>query len=292
MKGRILKGVGGYYTVLAEDGGLYTLKARGRFRLDEVTPLPGDYIEFEPRDDDADGSIAELLERENLLLRPRVANVDVVLAVVSASSPEPDYLLLDKLCANATMSGIRAVAVMNKSDMADAGSLAQFNMEYAAFSPISCSGKTGENIDAIKREAYGMACCFAGQSGVGKSSIINSLLGSDLETGGLSKKTERGKHTTRHAELLLAGDGKTMIVDTPGFSLIELPVMEPEELGDCYPEYNDYLGQCKFSGCLHDSEPGCAVKQAVERGDIPQGRWERYKQLLADIKNKWRNRYE
>lgn len=292
MRGRILKGVGGYYTILTENGELHTLKARGRFRLDDVTPLPGDFIEFQPRDDGADGSIDELLPRENLLLRPRVANVDIVLAVVSASSPEPDYLLLDKLCMNAGMSGIKVITVMNKCDAAERQSLDDFMHEYAAFNPVCCSSETGENIDVIKQAAHGLSCCFAGQSGVGKSSIINSMLGFRMETGELSKKTDRGKHTTRHAELLLAGDGKTLIVDTPGFSLIELPLMEPEAIGDYYPEFEGYLGECKFSGCLHDSEPGCAVKSAVEDGSIPRGRWVRYKQLMVDIKEKWRSRYE
>lgn len=292
MRGRILKGVGGYYTVLADDGSQYTLTARGRFRLDDVTPLPGDYVEFEPRDDGADGSIDELLPRRNLLLRPRVANVDIVVAVVSASAPEPDYLLLDKLCVNAHTSGIGVMAVMNKSDTADQQTLDSFMREYTAFNPICCSCKSGENIDAIKQAVYGSVCCFAGQSGVGKSSIINSMWSFRMETGDLSKKIQRGKHTTRHAELLLVGDGKTMVVDTPGFSLIEMPVIEPEELGEHFQEYEDYLGDCKFAGCLHDSEPGCAIKQAVKQGEIPRGRWIRYKQLLVDIKEKWRSRYE
>lgn len=293
MNGRILKGVGGYYTVLADDGQQYTLKARGRFRRDEVTPLPGDFVEFEPQTDGSDGAMGELLERKNMLLRPRVANVDIVFAVVSAGAPDPDYLLLDKLCANAVAVGIRAVAVMNKCDVAEPELQAAFRRDYSAFTPVCCSSVTGEGIDTLSELAKGTVCCFAGQSGVGKSSIINAVMpGIQLETGDLSTKTERGRHTTRHAELLLYGDNRTMVVDTPGFSLMELPLIDPEELCYDYPEFSPYIENCKFTGCLHDSEPDCAVKQAVEQGDIPRSRWERYLVLLEQCKEKWRKRYE
>lgn len=293
MNGRILKGISGYYTILAEDGSLHTLKARGRFRKDEISPVPGDMVEFQPSGDGTHSSIDEILERENWLARPSVANIDMVVAVVSAAAPEPDYMLLDKLCANCILSGIKALAVMNKTDAAPADRAEEFKREYAAFDALCCSSKTGDGLQQLKDRMRGKSCCFAGQSGVGKSSIINSILPDyNLETGELSKKTDRGKHTTRHAELLLAGDGRTLVVDTPGFSLVELPIVQPEEFDSLYPEYENYRDECKFRGCLHDSEPDCAVKQAVDKGDIPRGRWDRYRDLLADIKTKWRNRYE
>ena len=291
-QGRILKGVGGYYTVCDEQGILHTLKARGRFRKEDRTPLPGDWVCFEPPHAGMEGAMGELLPRRNCLLRPRVANVDLVFAVLCAQNPAPDFLLLDKLCVNAHENQIEVCAVLNKADLATEEQRARFQADYAPFHPLCISTRTGEGREALLQKVAGKVACLAGQSGVGKTSLVNLLLpGTQWQTGELSAKTSRGRHTTRHAELLLMENGGTL-VDTPGFSLMELPLMEPLALADAYPEFAEYRGCCKFTGCLHDAEPGCAVKQAVEQGYISTARWQRYTQLLKHVQEKWRNRYE
>ena len=291
-QGVILKGVGGYYTVLYDKDKQCVLKARGKFRAQEQTPWPGDIVRFVPPEPGVDGAMGELLPRRNLLLRPKVANVDLLFAVISAQNPPPDYLLLDKLCANAMANDIQVVAVLNKCELIQAQQREAFLHDYASFTPLCVSTKTGQGQEALQRLASGRICCFAGQSGVGKTSLVNMLLPEKaLQTGALSQKTGRGRHTTRHAELICTQSGG-MIVDTPGFSLMELPLMEPQQLMELVPEFAPYLGQCRFTGCVHHHEPGCAVKAAVEAGAIPQSRYARYVTLLEQVQHKWRNRYE
>lgn len=290
--GRIIKGIGGFYTVESQ-GALYTLKAAGKFRNDVKTPLPGDYVEFDPQEGD-DGAFDAIRPRRNQLIRPRVANVDLVFALVSARDPAPDYLLLDKLCISAAMMDIQVVAVLNKCDLTDEAAKATFLDTYRAFTPLCASHLTGEGMGRLRALARGRVSCFAGQSGVGKSSITRAFLPEreEIKVSGLSQKTRRGRHTTRHAELLPMEEGGGYLVDTPGFSLMELPLMEPERLKDYYPEFLPYEGKCRFAGCLHHREPDCAVKAAVEAGSIPRARWERYGALLAEAQEKWRKRYE
>jgi ribosome biogenesis GTPase len=267
------------------------LKARGKLRHNEQTPLPGDRVLFCEPAEGMDGTISELLPRQNLLTRPRVANVDLLCAMVCAKNPPPDYLLLDKLCANAISIGIEIVCVMNKSDQAAALLEAAFLQAYAAFSPVCVSARTGEGLQVLRQKFSGKTVCMAGQSGVGKSSLLKHFLPQrDVETGELGQKGKRGKHTTRMAELVPIGQG--YLVDTPGFSLMELPCMDPGGLKALYPEFEPYEGKCRFVGCLHPSEPGCAVKEAVENGAVPQARYDRYVEILEDVQIKWRNRYE
>lgn len=291
--GRIIKGIGGFYTVESQ-GMLYTLKAAGKFRNDVKTPLPGDFVEFDPKEGD-DGAFDAILPRRNQLIRPRVANIDLVFALVSAQDPAPDYLLLDKLCVSAAMMDVQAVAVLNKCDLADEEAKTFFQETYGAFTPLCASHLTGEGMEELLALARGRVSCFAGQSGVGKSSITRAFLPEreeEIKVSGLSQKTRRGRHTTRHAELIPMKAGGGYLVDTPGFSLMELPLMEPEKLKDYYPEFLPYEGACRFNGCLHHREPDCAVKAAVETGSIPRARWERYEALLVEAQDKWRKRYE
>lgn len=291
-KGLILKGIGGYYTVLYDGEKQCTLRARGRFRHIDKTPLPGDWVSFREPPPGKEGAMGTLLPRKNLLLRPRVANVDMLCALVSASVPPPDFLLLDKMCIHAAQMDIQTVCLMNKCDEASEDRMDAFMEDYAAFSPMLVSAQTGEGICELQPLLADKTVCLAGQSGVGKSSLLNRLLPHrNFKTGALSEHIDRGRHTTRHAELVPLDNGG-MLVDTPGFSLMELPLMEPETLKTLYIEFQPYEGTCRFNGCLHDREPDCAVKQAVRDGNIPAARYARYVELLQDVQCKWRNRYE
>ena len=285
--GRVIKGIGGFYTVAFADKTL-TLKAAGRLRKEEA-PLPGDFVEC--ADDAREGdAFVKILPRRNQLRRPRITNVDRVLAVVSAHQPEPDYLLLDQLCTVAMREGITVTAILNKADLASEEEKMRFLEEYRCFDPLCISAATGEGIGALREKLEGVVC-FAGQSGVGKSAMTRILLPDyHGESGAVSQKNGRGKHTTRHAELLRLERG--FLVDTPGFSLMELPLCDPIQLREWMPEFAPYEGQCRFSGCAHDKEPGCAVKAAVDGGKIPIGRYQRYLQLYQAMLERWRRRYE
>lgn len=291
MTGMITRGIGGFYTVRAQEGEEYTLRARGIFRKRRITPLVGDRVEFTPGQGEEDGWIEEILPRTNESLRPPVANVDILLLVI-APLPEPDLLLIDRLIVRAFSGGMQPVLVVNKADM-DAqlpGCIAE-QYAHTALQVYGVSAATGEGLDALREAMRGHTVCFAGQSAVGKSSLINALFGLQLETGGISRKTERGKHTTRHAQLHFIEDIRLM--DTPGFSLLTLDgTMEPEALRDEYPEYVAYAPQCRFQPCLHDKEPGCAVRTLVEAGALSKERYARYIALLGEVRETWRTRYD
>lgn len=293
MRGKIIKGVGGFYEVLSE-GSVYTCRARGRFRREGTTPYVGDEVEFSPGAGEELGFVGRILPRRNALKRPPIANVDTLVLVTSAADPEPDLLLLDKLLVAASGIGLELILAVNKCDLAGPAAIDLIARQYAgAVSRVlAMSAASGLGREELLECLKGNCSCLAGQSGVGKSSILNCLFpGRDLETGGVSEKIGRGRHTTRHVELLLTPGGGT-VADTPGFSLMEVEEMEPSELPLRYPEFAEYRGQCRFSGCLHDAEPGCAVKQAAADGRIPPERLTRYREILRETKEKWRNRYD
>ncbi len=283
--GVILKGVGGFYTLLSE-GEEHVCKARGRFRKDGVKPLPGDIADFE------DGYLLELHERKNVLARPAVANIDRLVVTLAFSKPAPDFLLVDRLLLQAAMHSISAILVVNKSDSRkDKETLAAAEGYRAAgFELVVCSAKSGEGLEALTPLLANKTSAFAGQSAVGKSSLLNALFPAlSLKTGELSARTERGKHTTRHAELIpLTGGG--LVVDTPGFSLLETEAIEPWELAALYPEFREYIELCRFPACLHHTEPDCAVKANLkpESG----GRYERYLTILEELNQKRRHRFD
>ena len=289
--GRIIKGVGGFYTVLCE-GSRYTCKARGVFRKRGETPLPGDEVLFTV-DKKGAGFIVEILPRRNELLRPAVSNVDMLLIVLSAKEPQPDLELADKLLIYCQKQGIRPVIVVNKCDSGETEESKSIARQYSgAVEDIVCvSAETGFGVERLAALLTGSTICLAGQSAVGKSSILNSLLGLELKTGELSAKTERGRHTTRHAELLQMPSGG-LIADTPGFSLLESVQLEPEEIPGMYPEFSEYGSACRFPGCLHISEPDCAVKQALSDGKIDPARYERYKKIVAEAIELRRHKYD
>ncbi len=292
QNGLILKGVGSFYTVLTEGEREVVCRARGRFRRDGLTPSVGDRVTFA---EEGDGCrIDAILPRKNILVRPAVANLDKLLIVVAASAPKPDLLLLDKLLIQCEIKGIAPVIVVNKCDEEDDGIAQMLQAQYggAGYPVLPTSAATGLGVDEVKRQIEGCVCCFAGQSAVGKSSLINALVPSlSLETGVLSKKTERGKHTTRHAQLWRACGGA--ILDTPGFSLLDAEEMEPERLADYYPEMKGKRDGCRFPECMHRKEPDCSIKKMIGKpGGISQGRYERYQILAEELTEKRKHRYD
>ena len=292
MVGSIMRGIGSFYTVLCDEDGLeYTLRAQKKLRHQRLTPMVGDRVRFTPGEGEDNGWLEEILPRRSVMLRPSVANCDMLMLVV-ASVPHPDMLLIDKLILRAARGGMTPAICVNKIDLGDA--LEQsIREEYAGtqLRVFAASALTGEGIPALREAMRGKVTCLAGQSAVGKSSLINALLGLQLETGGLSRKTERGRHTTRRSEMM-AADGM-LVLDTPGFSLLELEDgIEPQDFAQLYPEYNELAGECRFQPCLHDREPGCAVKEAVAAGRLSAVRWERYRELLSQVKQTWKGRYE
>ena len=291
LEGRLVRGMGGLYTVRDGQGNEYVLRARGRFRRSHITPLVGDRVLFLPGSGDQHGWLDEILPRTTVCLRPPVANVEKLVIVV-APQPQPDLLLVDRMLVRATGTGIRPVLCLNKTDL-DPGFAETIGRQYAgADMPVlSVSAKTGKGLDALYAQMEGAVCCLSGQSAVGKSSLVNALCGLRLQTGELSEKILRGRHTTRHAELLEAKG--LMILDTPGFSLLTLEdeTIEPEKLAERWPEFAETDGACRFSPCCHDSEPGCAVRAAVEAGTISRERWERYCVLLREVRETWNTRY-
>ena len=291
MEGIILSGVGGQYTVLDASGRRYKLRAQAKLRRQRLTPLVGDRVRFEPGEAGQNGWLEEIMPRRTSLIRPAVANVDVICLTLSAGTPEPDLMLIDRLMIKCRLSGIGALIVVNKCDLGGAAEdiAAQYRLSGAEV--LSVSAATGLGLDALRDRLRGQIFALAGQSGVGKSSLLNALYGLSQETGALSQKIERGRNTTRHA-VLTPVEGGGMALDTPGFSLFELELMDPREMPALVPEFGPYEGQCRFSPCFHRAEPGCAVIGAVRRGDLPEERWARYCEILDDMRIKWRERYD
>lgn len=290
-EGVIVKGVGGLYYARGEDGGTHVLRARGIFRRRHITPMVGDRVRFTPGQGEEHGWVEEILPRESQLVRPPVANVRY-LVIVLAPSPAPDYLLIDTLIAMALRQGIRPALVVNKCDL-DGGTYEAVRSDYAGLGAplLAVSALSGQGMDGLRSLLASGVCCLAGQSGVGKSTLLCAATGLRLQTGEISQKIHRGRHTTRHAELLFSGEYR--VLDTPGFSLLELwDGLEPIRLKEYYPEFAPYEGQCRFSPCYHLSEPGCAVLEAARAGEISQARLERYHLLLKKAQEAWRNRYD
>ena len=292
IKGRILKGIGGFYYIYGEDGAVYECRAKGKFRREGVKPMPGDFAEFTPPMQGAGGSVDEIFPRKNQLPRPMIANLDRLLIVVAAGEPEADLQLVDKLLLYARAHGIPAAIAVNKADQRpDPSPILQ---EYAGSGAqlLEVSAREGRGLDAVKELLSGAFTCLAGQSAVGKSTLLNAIApGLSLQTGELSRKTARGRHTTRHSELLLLPELDAIVADTPGFSILECMEMEPEELKDYYPEFFPFAGGCRFDGCLHDREPQCRVKQAVAEGEVSAARYARYQKLLQELTERRENRY-
>lgn len=298
MQGKIIKGIAGFYYVCvtnpAEDTTeIYECKAKGMFRKDGTRPLVGDDVEMEVLDEDAGkGNIQKILPRKNALIRPAVANVDQALVIFAAAKPAPNFNLLDRFLIMMAEQELPCIICFNKQDIVDEKERQKLTSVYenCGCRVVFASATKGEGTEEIRALLRGKTTTVAGPSGVGKSSMVNSLCGDTyMETGEISEKIDRGKHTTRHAELLLIGPD-TYIVDTPGFSSLSVFNMEKEELKDFYPEFAKYEDECRFRGCSHISEPDCGVKNALQDGKISPMRYENYVQIYGELKSqkKWK----
>ena len=288
INGKIIKGIGGFYYVDTEKG-LYECRARGIFRKNKITPLVGDRVSISVVDEEnKKGVVEEIEKRDTELVRPPIANVDKALIVFAIKNPAPNLSLLDRFIVLAEKENLEIVIVFTKVDLdADGELLEELKSIYevSGYKVISVSNKLKLNIDKIKEELKENTVVFAGPSGVGKSSLLNEVdKNFELKTGEVSDKIKRGKHTTRHAELLKLECGG-MVADTPGFSSLTLDDIDESELKEYFIEFDKY-DECRFgSRCIHENEPSCAVKEAVENGDISKKRYESYIQLLNEIRS-------
>lgn len=285
MTGILIKAISGFYYVACDDT-VYECKARGNFRKARVSPVVGDVVEF-TLTDNTHGVVDAVCERKNFFTRPLVANIDKLFIVSSYTTPAPDIFMIDRLTALAAYNNIEPIIVFNKSDM---GSFDRFYDIYskAKFKTFIVSAKENIGTKQLKEEMIGSVCAFSGNSGVGKSSILNALFPQlKLKTGEVSDKLGRGRHTTRHTELFFVGDG-TYVVDTPGFSTVDTNENLYDfklSLADCFLDFHDYLGNCKFTSCSHISETGCAVVEAVKKGDIQKSRHDSYVALMTELRD-------
>lgn len=283
-QGRIIKALSGFYYV--EDGHeIIRCRARGKFRKDEIKPLVGDFVEFE------DDYIMKLLPRKNFLIRPPICNIDQALIVSSSKEPDFSSNLLDKFLLMIEHLKIEPIIVISKMDLENEA-INKYIADYrkANYRVYEISSKDNQGIEELKSIFKDKVTVITGQSGVGKSSLLNALdINLNLETNNISKSLGRGKHTTRHVELIKMYDG--YIGDTPGFSSLELDIT-PEQLAVAYHDFKTYSHECKFRGCLHDSEPKCGVKQAVADGKISNERYEHYLINLQEVKKKEERKYD
>jgi len=299
QEGLIVKALSGFYYVRPDDGGaVAACRARGLFKKQGVSPLVGDRVRFESKNDGSgEGTVVELLPRSTELVRPPIANVDTALIVFAVTRPDLNRTLLDKFLALSELAGLRSILCLTKADLLDRPDAAalkadierlQATYEKIGYPVFLTSARAGDGVDGLLRELEDRITVIAGQSGVGKSSLLNRLApGLTLETNEISEKLGRGKHTTRHVELFRVGE-RGLLADTPGFSSLEFPEMEAEELTGAFPEFAELSAGCKFRGCLHLKEPGCRVREAVDAGEADPARYEHYAAFAVEIRDRKR----
>ena len=289
MTGKIIKGIGGFYYVVCENGVTYECKAKGVFRNRKIKPLVGDNVEIEILDAEKNlGNIEDILPRFNWLNRPAVANVDQTVIIFAVSAPAPNFNLVDRFLINMEQHEVPTIICFNKIDLEGFRQSEDICRSYtkSGYEVLFISAESGYGINTLEAVIKGKTTVFAGPSGVGKSSTLNSLFpDANVQTGGLSEKIQRGKHTTRHSELMFVDDD-TYIMDTPGFSSLYTEGIEAEDPKLYFPEIAAYTGTCKFNMCNHISEPGCLVKEAVGDGRISKMRYDDYVMIYNELKEK------
>ena len=287
MQGKIVKGISGSYYVFVAGTGIYECKAKGVFRNKKIKPLVGDNVEIAIIDEAKKiGNIEQILPRKNELIRPAVSNIDMALVIFAAAKPDPSFNLLDRFLCMMEYQYVPVTICFNKCDLITEEKRKELEDIYkpAGYEVIFTSAKEEENMDMLKNLLQGKTTAVAGPSGVGKSSLINKLQDNVfMETGAISQKIERGKHTTRHSEIIPIGED-AYIMDTPGFSSMDVPGFEKENLWTCYPEFVPFEPNCRFGGCSHIKEPNCGIKDALEEGKISKVRYDNYVLLYEEIK--------
>lgn len=291
MQGKIIKGIAGFYYVYIPEKGIYECKAKGIFRKDHTKPLVGDNVMIQVLDEEKMlGNIQEIVPRKNALIRPAVANIDQAMVIFSIVKPNPSFNLLDRFLITMERQNIPCLICFNKEDIATEQEKQELVKAYETCPNellfVSAREQTG--MEQIKAYLHGKTTTVAGPSGVGKSSIVNCLQEDiSMETGSISNKIERGKHTTRHSQLITI-EKDTFILDTPGFSSLSIDEIEKEDLAAYYPEFAAYERNCKFQGCAHIHEPICGIKEAVAEGLISKTRYDNYCTLYEELKDKRR----
>ena len=288
MQGKIVKGISGFYYVHVAETGIYECKAKGIFRNQKIKPLVGDDVEIVVLDEEKKiGNVEKILPRTRELIRPAVANIDMALVIFAAAKPDPNFNLLDRFLCMMEYQKVPVTICFNKCDLVteEQREVLRKIYELAGYELLFTSAKTQENVEKLKSVLQGKMTAVAGPSGVGKSSLINDLQDAvQMQTGGISDKIERGKHTTRHSQIIPIAEN-TYIMDTPGFSSMDLPGFSKEDLWTCYPEFVRFEPGCRFIRCSHIGEPDCGVKTALAEGKISQVRYDNYVQLYQEMKN-------
>lgn len=289
MEGKIIKGIAGFYYVHVVSHGVYECKAKGIFRKRKIKPLIGDNVEIDIlNEDEKTGNIVEILPRKNELIRPAVSNIDQAMIIFAAAEPNPNFNLLDRFLLLMAKQKVPVLICFNKKDIVEQKDLDLLYQTYekCGYQILFTSTYTKEGVENVANCFRGKTTVLAGPSGVGKSSLMNLLNPeAKMEIGKVSEKIKRGRHTTRHSEIIHV-EGSTYVMDTPGFSSIWIDQFEKEEIKDYFIEFQEFEPQCKFQGCLHMNEPICGVKQALEKGLISRIRYENYVNLYEELKEK------